>query len=71
MLVLPEMVGSMIGVHQGKGWIQVEVKVRLVFEGYATCVILFIDMHARVYACVCVFMRMYLCMHACMEEASV
>jgi hypothetical protein len=27
MLVLPEMVGSMIGVHQGKGWIQVEVKV--------------------------------------------
>ena len=28
MIVLPEMVGSVIGVHQGKGWIQVEVKVQ-------------------------------------------
>jgi hypothetical protein len=28
MIILPEMVGSMIGVHNGSGFTQVEVKVR-------------------------------------------
>jgi hypothetical protein len=47
MIVLPEMVGSVIGVHQGKGWIQVEVKVQT-----ATAVML--SFCFRPCRCVCV-----------------